>query len=299
MKKYLKTILLLTTLNIYTQEVKQFMVLNVLDSLPIENAYISVDNRLEAISDENGSFNIYGKYNNIQITHLSFRTKMFSHRVLIDNYVIYLEEDTNILDEVVITNKKRIKILLPSDDYRFSRKKSYIVNKNSVYSTYIPNDMNKPSIINSIIIEVGEEMDVSKNYAIPFRVNLYTINKSTKLPDKKILTESILTSQNKNRKGSFVHIDISDFDIEFPKEGVFVVVESLNLFELENFNILSGQSPSFKAIINNKTSKYITYDRIYSWDRLSRIKDTIFKDWIDKTVPTPRFIFNFGIEIKY
>jgi len=297
MKRNIFILFTLTFFNLYSQDISHFKVLSVLDSIPIENAYVSVDNWLNSVTDKQGCFKIYGEYKNIQISHVAYKAKIISYQE--NNNIIYLEEDNKVLDEVILTNKKKTKVLLPINKYRYRKKHSYKVNQNSVYTTYITNTINSTCYINRIIIEVGDDMNLSRLRDIPFRVNLYTINEKTRLPDKKILDESILTSQNKNRIKDFVYIDIKDFDIEFPKKGIFVAVESLNLLELENFNIFSGQSPSFKAIKNKNKSEYITYDRIYSWDRLTRTKDTIFKDWIDKIIPQPKFIFNFGIEIEY
>lgn len=297
MKKVLQIILFFAFLNIYAQEIKEYRILSVVDSMPIENAYITADNWLKTITDKKGFFKLSGDYQNIQISHLAFKAKIVKYKTMIINKITYLEADEKVLNEVIITNKKKIKTLLPSNDYKFFKRDSYMVNQNSVYTTFIPNEIENTCFINKIIIEVGDNMNSSKLYNIPFRVNLYTVNNNTGLPDKKILDESILTSQNKNRKNNFIYVDIRDFDIEFPKEGIFVAVESLNLLELEEMKTLSGQLPSFKAIKNK--NKYVTYSRIYSWDRLTKTKDTIYKDWIDKILPLPKFVFNFGIEVQY
>lgn len=297
MKKTIKIILFFTFLNAHSQETIKYRVLSIADSIPIENAYISADKWLKTVTDEKGYFNLSGVHKNIQISHLTYKARIVDYKTINKNKVIYLEEDKHTLDEVIITNRKTIKTLLPSKDYKFLRKHSYVVNQNSVYTTYIPNEIDNICLINKIIIEVGADMRSSKIYDIPFRVNLYSIDNKTGLPDKKILDESILTSHNKNRKNNFIYVDIKKYNIEFPKEGIFVTVESLNLLELEEINTLSSQSPSFKAIKNK--NKYVTYDRIYSWNRLTRTKDTIFKDWIDKTLPIPQFDFNFGIEVQY
>lgn len=299
MKKHINRLFIFTFLNLYAQDVKQFRVLNIRDSTPIENAYISVDNLLKSVTDKQGCFSVSGKYNTIQISHLSFKTKIIYSKEQSVNKIIYLEKIVEVLDEIILTSKRKIKTLLPSIEYRFRKKYSYIVNQNSIYVTYIPNNINSISKINSIIIELGDGMDISRLYDVPFRVNLYKINKKTKLPSDKILDESILTFPNKNRIQDYVDVNVRDFDIEFPKEGIFVAVESLNLLEIQNLNILGAQSPSFKAIKKKKDSKYITYDKIYSWDKLTRVKDTIHKDWIDKIIPQPKFIFNFGIKIQY
>ena len=298
MKKHINRLFLFTFLNLYAQDVKQFRVLNIRDSTPIENAYISVDNLLKSVTDKQGGFSISGKYKTIQIGHLAFKTKIIYSKEQSVNKIICLEESVEILDEIILTSKRKTKTLLPSIDYRFRKKYSYIINQNSIYVTYIPNNINTTSEIDSIIIEVGEGMGLSRLYAVPFRVNLYKINKKTKLPSDKILDESILTFPNKNRIQDYVYVDVRSFDIEFPKEGIFVAVESLNLLEIQNLNILGAQSPSFKAV-KKKNNKYITYEKIYSWDRLTRVRDTIHKDWIDKIMPQPKFIFNFGIKIKY
>ena len=99
MKKHINRLFLFTFLNLYAQDVKQFRVLNIRDSTPIENAYISVDNLLKSVTDKQGGFSISGKYKTIQIGHLAFKTKIIYSKEQSVNKIICLEESVEILDE--------------------------------------------------------------------------------------------------------------------------------------------------------------------------------------------------------
>jgi hypothetical protein len=173
-----------------------------------------------------------------------------------------------------------------------------MANHNTVYATYISNPKGLTGLIKKNIIEVSEGFNGDPNKIfMPFRVNLFSVHPSSKLPDEELLKESILTSKKKNSDDKYVYIDISDSYIDFLKVGIFVAVNTLNLLEIENYGNISGQSPAFRALRLKKNKKSRTYSRIYSWNRLTRDADIILKDWIDDTVPNPDFIYNFGIEI--
>jgi len=77
-----------------------------------------------------------------------------------------------------------------------------------------------------------------------------------------------------------------------------VSVKTLNIQEIERYLSISGQSPAFRKLRLKQDNESKTYSRIYSWNRLTRDEDIILKDWIDKTVPNPDFIYNFGIEVQ-
>lgn len=297
--KNLTTILIcLISTATYSQEVQYYKLLNIADSLPVENAYITVDNWLNTLSDSSGNFKIDKKFKTIQISHIAFLPYIASKNDIINKKYIFLKENTQNLEEVHITNKKTKEQLLPSNDtsFRLSSKKYHKVNENSLYATYIENSIIKDCYINKIIIETG----IEPNYKSAFRVNLYSVDKITQLPHKRILKESILTYSSNDDNKNTINIDISDFMINFPKEGIYVVVESLNLLELEKINNPNLTSPSFRAIKKNKNnSSSITYDKIFSWNRLTRSKDIVIKDWIDESIPNINFVFNFGIEIEY
>ncbi len=302
--KYILFIYLFISLNLYSQEKSQYRVLSALDSIPIENAYVSINGFLETVTDKSGRFKIKNDFETIQISHLVFNPIVMTKFDLNEENTIYLNEKIEGLDEILIKSNKTSKILLPSEELGIGlhRKKGFRLNQNSVYVTFIPNDIGEECLISKIIVEVyGEMYQENTNKAfMPFRVNLFTINKETKLPGEKLLKESLLTSNKGRSESKMVYVDISDYLIDFPKEGIFVTVESLNLLELESFNI-PAHIPSFRAIKKKNKSKYVGYQRVYTWNRLTMDKDSIYIDWIDKKMNSGilRNTYNFGIEVEY
>jgi len=284
----------------FAQQYKTVVLIDKDDRSPIGNAYISADEKLLGVSDGLGTFDIRDSFTFIQISHLNYKPLITAFKDITTD-TIYLERTTQNLNEVIISSKKRREIILPTSLRKnpLANRRSYQVNQNSVYATYIPNDMQEDPIIDAIVIDV-DDLDVMLESGVfaPFRVNLYKVNPETHLPDCKILDESILVS-NASQTDDLVRVDIGDFSIDFPKEGIYVVVESLNLLELRGFDLFSRQSPSFRSIKYKNKDKTRTYSRIYSWNRLTRVKDTILKDWVDKTISPPSFVFNFGIEVRY
>ncbi|MCF1420899.1 hypothetical protein [Mangrovimonas futianensis] len=285
-----------------SQNWEPYKVVSSLDSLPVENAYVTLDDKLKAVSDSEGYFTIGSDFKYLQISHLAYKPKIISKQDIRKDHIVFLDQNNIELNEVYITNEKKEKItLLPSNEIisLFESKKAYKVNENSIYATYIPNNINKNGLILKIVVElIDRENTYSAKKIMPFRVNLFSVNKETELPDKNLLKKSILAFKDLGVENDLVYIDVEDFSIDLPSEGIFVVVESLNWLELESFKDMSGLTPSFRAIKRKNNSKSITYSRIYSWDRLTKVKDTIVKGWVDKTLPELMFIYNFGIVIE-
>lgn len=102
---------------------------------------------------------------------------------------------------------------------------------------------------------------------MPFKVSLFSVDSINKIPDKKLIDESIFVQKDKNNK---IEIDVIEYDIDFPSNGVFVVVEILSVDYYVSKGFKYNKGPSFKYLekLNNE-----------NWEK---IKD---------------FIYKFGIEI--
>lgn len=303
MKYFSFLIIFLNTIlfNCYGQIQEHYKVLNLKDSLPIEGVYISANDILTSISDADGHFELNKKIETLQLSHVTFKPIILSKEKITES-TIYLEENNEELDEIILSTNKERRVLLPSNNYKnlFGQSKGAMANHNTVYATFIPNQTDKPGLIKKIIIEVSEGIDGDPNKIfMPFRVNLFSVDPLTKLPDQVLLQEAILTCKKKGAEDKFVYVDISDFFVDFPEEGIFVSVKTLNLQELEKYGNISSQSPAFRKLRLKQKNESKTYSRIYSWNRLTRDEDIILKDWIDETVPNPDFIYNFGIEVQF
>ncbi len=157
---YLCFFVFITLFNCYGQNHEVYQVLNSKDSLPVESVYISANNILTSISGADGVFEIKKDFETLQLSQVAFKPLILS-KGDITNHTIYLEENNEALDEVILSNKKERRILLPSNTYKnlFGHSKGAMANHNSVYATFIPNPTDKTGIIKKIIIEVSEGID--------------------------------------------------------------------------------------------------------------------------------------------
>ena len=295
MKKFALIILLFAIAKVNSQS--EFKVLKYKDSSAIENAYVSMNGMSKTITDKNGIFKIESnfEFDSLTISHISFNPKTLNKYELSKSRIIYLKEKNQQLDEVVIDEKELVlEPILPKQTLfsKMGHYKGHRAPENSEYVTYIPNSENKSEFIKNIVIEThkGYWGDPKKEY-MPFKVNLYSVNKTTGLPDKKLIPISILTRKI-SEDSKYVKVDISDYFIDFPESGIFVCVETLTKDEYREYVNISTQSPAFKIIKKTKKSKSITYSRKFR-------NGEMIKDWIDEKYPPVDFVYNFGIEIEY
>jgi hypothetical protein len=87
------------------------------------------------------------------------------------------------------------------------------------YGTYIKNEIQKAGYVRAVsfyIAEVGFP-------DAPFRIRIYAKDQENQCPGKDLLKESVIVS-NPNGEGWFT-VDISEYGIEFPMEGMYVMME--------------------------------------------------------------------------
>jgi hypothetical protein len=270
------------------------------DSVKVKDAFVILDGKALTFTDNDGSFRILTdiKFDSLVISHLNYKNRVFSYETFNQLKNIYLENKEEELEAVFIENKKFKFVQLLPPQSLFSKLGYYKGHKthfNAVYATYIPNKnyKNNNSYIKNIIIEPhsGYWGDKKKEF-MPFKVNLYSVDSITKLPSDKILPDKFLAVKKVNGK-KIVEVNIEDYDLEFPSEGIYVAVETFTKQEYLNLQSISFEAPAFKIIRKKKNTPYVTYSRWYDED------GNIKKDWIDDKLPELDFIFNFGIEIEF
>lgn len=290
-------ILLLLPILAQAQDVRVYRLLSEKDSVAIKDAYIRVDGKAVAISDAFGEFKIMTEaFKKLSITHLNYIEKNISYQDLKEVKDIVLQGKNETLEEITLTHKKRkIKRVLPHQSTwsRLAVMKGHKANFDAMYATYLPNKSpNMDAIIKTILIEthIGIWGDPNKQY-MPFLVNLYSVDTLTQLPKDKLLFDTYLVAK-KDENQKYVEVDIKEHRIEFPKEGIFVTVETLSEEEYMNFLSISHEAPAFKVIYKHKNSSSITYNRWLNPD------GSIKKNWIGKPHEQLTFIYNFGVEIE-
>ncbi|MEN8126051.1 MAG: hypothetical protein ABFR32_13090 [Bacteroidota bacterium] len=168
-------------------------------------------------SDIQGLVSIDEKTDSIIISSLGYDNKSFITKKL--SKIIYLFPKVYNLNEVVVSNKT-IECKRSRDIGYFKKKKNISIHllKNSELTTLISNKSNKTSLVKIIYFELKNN---SKNH-LPIRLKIYSNKKG---PDKLLLSEDIEVPFS-DKKKKYI-LNIHHYNIEFPKEGLFIGFEYL------------------------------------------------------------------------
>lgn len=270
------------------------------DSTAIPYAHIFLDDVFYTYSNENGEFAIDTKeiFDTLKIAHLSYETRLLSAAAITTGIVITLAEKENLLEEVTITAKKKKpkkqllspgrsggrRDLLLLDDWGGTYGRNENSNEVNVSkAVYIPNDGHEDALITKIILHSADKEIKGDTKYIPFRVNLMTYDTLRRLPWKKIFAEDFTVGKT---KGQTVTIDLEDYGITLPPEGICIVVSVYHTKYYANNGL---PPPRFEAASINKSSGY----REYSFGFRAA------KFWEEQYYSEVREqCFNWGIEVE-
>jgi hypothetical protein len=261
---------------------KRILVIDKENRNPIVNVAILINDTVKYASNDEGFFLIKNKdlKKEISLKHVSYETINLNELVNVDT--IFFEKKINKLNEIILVNKKNKElIILPPNSIisEFGFYKGHNTNLDTQYVTYIPNEIDSEYKIKSIIIELKKGHWKSENLNLmPFKLNLYSVDSILKIPLEKLIDESIYTKkENKNK----IIVDVSDYNIDFKKGGIFVSVEILDIEEYVKDGFFYNSGPSFKYLKKLKQNDFFTLEKNNDkneWKKLS-------------------FVYNFGIKI--
>jgi hypothetical protein len=114
---------------------------------------------------------------------------------------------------------------------------------------YIENDFNRKTIIQNVRYFVGDK----GNYSKPFKVMLYSVDSITGKPLKEIIPDTIIV--NAKSGNSWTTINLSEYNIDFPKDGLFA---SMEWILEDNFNLISQSECQYLAYnkVKNKNKTW-------------------------------------------
>lgn len=217
MKEYILAVTIFFSSIIHAQSYK---VIDNETSLPVQYATIQIYDAGKFVdgfyTDDNGSIEISTPlvFNEIKISCIGYKTITLKK----EQSVIRLEQNPVHLEEVVITSRNLLEL-------------GYIKNKKSKNTTgvseglevavFISNKYNFPVKINSIQFKV--EKIKSK---AAFRIHLYKKSENNLFPQEELLHDNKIQYLEPDTNG-LVEVDLSDYNIILPKDGVFVSIEGI------------------------------------------------------------------------
>lgn len=212
----------------YTQESSfEGFVYSNSSGLPVENATIKVitkNNSFLCVSNNKGKYQFKNfEKNEIQsfeVSHISFKNKKTSK--FIDT--IFLVEKINYLDDVVVSSKKKVYKLSPFKKL-FTEVRNFSWDES--IAVFVPQELeNKGREIKKLLYAVSDYGGVKGLKYQPFSANVYSVDTITKLPKEHIIKDKIIVKKKDEK--FWVEVDVSEYNIKIPKEGVFIVMELLD-----------------------------------------------------------------------
>ncbi len=181
--------------------------------------------RKGVIANDHGEFTLSVPTSNIndtvEFSFLGYKRKKIVLNSLSDTKIniIKLEKETYVLKEVVVNPNdyitKKLGIVVKKN-----KGKWHLGNPGDQHAILIKNPFDKSGRLKNVNFYITKKGFPSA----PFRVRIYSYDSINNKPGKDLLNTNLIVSFNKKTKGWFT-VDVSKYNIEFPKEGLFVAME--------------------------------------------------------------------------
>ncbi|SHJ19342.1 CarboxypepD_reg-like domain-containing protein [Mesonia phycicola] len=216
---------------------------NTKEVIPYVNIWVENED-IGTTSNNNGEFELnINNSKTIIFSAIGFETK----KIISDSIksVITLNPTVTQLEEVIIQNKLETKEISIGkfkkskiDFYYSTGKKPWIVARFFKYQEAYKNT----PFLNKINVLTNSDIDNAK-----FNIRLYSIDSNGE-PDEYIYQENIIGTAEKGK--NITEVDVSNLNIQFPKEGFFVAIEWL---------IVDANKRTYEYNMYNSDEKRIGY----------------------------------------
>ncbi|WP_312902234.1 carboxypeptidase-like regulatory domain-containing protein [Chryseobacterium taichungense] len=263
MKKILLYLLILTASILNAQTIKG----DIIDSLtkePLPYANIVLINGKGIYSDEKGQFELDVKdniYDTLKISSLGYQAKFFPLTIFKNHNVVNLKVPLNAkvvnIEEVVISQKK----INYNQKNVFGENKEGNIGMTSLvgYETclYIENPTQTAGKVKRTYIDLKRRDNA--DYIAMFNIKFYEYDEKNNVPGKELYSKNIYVNP-KNHKYR-LWIDVEEYNIKFPKNGICVGVELINTVgKVEKY---AKFGPMFRYTISKK-NRPITWSNYHN-----------------------------------
>jgi hypothetical protein len=247
-------------------------ILSASDSLAISYATLSLKGKsIGTISDYKGIYQweMSEKYKNdtVIISSMGYNRKYLTVKELMtyNSAFLFLEENSIEIDTVFVRNIKYIIDNLGNKGNRPSGS-IYLDTHGQQTGLFIENKTGIEGDLIAISVYLAEE----GNLTAPFRLRIYSVDSLNRIPVDDIV-EDILIVKPEGEKGWF-DIDVSQYKLTFPENGVFIGVEGIfpNEYEYyaESNEFIDIKNKTLESPINSHESlsygQQIGYNRRFS-----------------------------------
>jgi hypothetical protein len=256
-------------------------------------------------TNEQGKFELNNKENtsDLLITTIGYESKKVKFSDFNNQndslIIIYLKPGIEALDEIELTDKKlkysSTKTILSERE----KEMFYSFQFGSENVTFIKNEFYKKGKIETLYLDLLKVKDYPNeckkckvDYIVSLNIKFYEYNKKNKLPGKELYHKNIIVEpENKTYK---FKIDVDSLNIDFPKEGVCIGVETINTKYVKPKTSFAIIAPAIK-FTNTKSNK-----EVLSWSRY-RNEGWIFKtdsNWKANNIFFKTIVVDLKVKIK-
>lgn len=216
-------ILLLTPVWTLSQNIIKGVVTNSKGvALPYTNI-VSMTKSTGTITNEKGEFEIdnIAYTDSIKISNVAFVPRILAVKDLHPDEKIVLTDSIKKLEGIIIVNFNKFKTIQTLGFLNYSNNGEFKMLPGNQLATFVPNNFKRKGWIKGVYFKV-KNFGKCKN---SIRVRLLNVDTTEFKPGTDILNQNITLSTDDLKKTNY--INLSDYKIILPKEGVFIVIEWL------------------------------------------------------------------------
>jgi CarboxypepD_reg-like domain len=199
-----------------------------IDNSPIQYATVRIKNTAYGLfTDESGKFCLPSpiEKDTLIISAIGYKTKFIWKDKILQNNVIILEVDEIILKTLTVKPKVTKIIKLGYFKRNKIKLKGVCPNSGNPFATYIPNNSD---IENGVLQSVRFKID-PRGEKFKLRVQ-FVENKINKPLGKRLSAENIV----QDTEGKVFEINLEKYNILMPKDGLWILIESLGKYNIQN-----------------------------------------------------------------
>ena len=194
------------------------------DSIVVPGVSILRNNEYFTLSNKSGQFQTQGIDSDDIITFIKppfIEKSILFSELKYNNGVVILKNHIDLAPVIVKGQYKRVNVSIRQKKRTNSR---LISNVGSEYALKIENSSHQKGKINAVILYLHKtKKDVNIS---PLEINFYKIDSLTGQPSNKINKDQIVFFPKAKNRGKF-KLNVEDFNIVFPKDGVVVGIKYL------------------------------------------------------------------------
>lgn len=216
-------ILILTPLFSFSQDSIRCIITNSTGiTLPFTNV-VSMQKNIGTITNEKGEFQInnINKADSIKISNVAFIPRVLAVKDLTPDQRISLTDSIKKLENIVIINFNKFKNSQIIGYLNYSENGEFQLSPGDQLATFIANSIHRQGWIKGVYFKV-KNFGKCKN---SIRLRLLSLDTTLSEPGLDILNENITLSTDVLKKTNY--LDLSDYKLTLPENGVFVVIEWL------------------------------------------------------------------------